>query len=277
MTSHHYAIINVDDFGLHPAVNRAVDQLYKSGNISSTSLLANGDFLIDALSLNSSVSIGAHLNILRGCPISPSHHIPSLIGTNGQFFGRYNQLLARYYLGRIDVNHVEIEWRAQIETLLSHGVKIAHIDSEKHIHCWPKLFQVADRLAKDYQIPRLRRTWEPPIQFFPLKNQLRAQLLNFWNRSNSDAKTSTARMTWGVFDQSQRLNAANLHRFLNNHRPSPLEIICHPGLPHDLDPDLSHTYGRMNVRKQWSVEFNTLHSGSIVQALLENGYKVIPS
>ena len=62
--------VNVDDFGLHPAVNRAICNLSKQNYINSASLLANGGYVVEAIEMGLSINIGAHLNILRGCPIS---------------------------------------------------------------------------------------------------------------------------------------------------------------------------------------------------------------
>ncbi|MFN5497128.1 MAG: ChbG/HpnK family deacetylase, partial [bacterium] len=71
-------IINVDDLGLHPAVRRAIEECAALGTVTSASVLANGPD-IDAVKPIAGVSFGAHLNILRGKPLSPAHEVRSLV------------------------------------------------------------------------------------------------------------------------------------------------------------------------------------------------------
>lgn len=71
-------VVNVDDVGLHPAVQRAVEACAAEGIVTSASVLANGPYVRDARSLTG-IGLGAHLNLLRGDPrwrdVLRDHHI----------------------------------------------------------------------------------------------------------------------------------------------------------------------------------------------------------
>ena len=84
-------IVNVDDLGLHPAVRRAVEACAAQGTVTSASVLANGPDQ-DAVRPYPGLTLGAHLNILRGAPLSPPREVTSLVGENGLFLGSFSQL-----------------------------------------------------------------------------------------------------------------------------------------------------------------------------------------
>ncbi len=264
--------INVDDFGLHPAVNRAVTTLSACGAINSTSVLANGLYLDEALDEEPAIMMGAHLNILRGKPLTPAHKIPTLLDSKGLFVGRYASLYKRYVLRQLDLDQVELEWRNQIEHLLARGVMLWHLDSEKHTHCWPRLFQLAAKLAKSYGIPRVRTTTEAPMTGSPSTARLRIGLLNYWHSKNKAyARTHPC---WGIFHQGKDLIPEALVPYLAKHRPDTLEIVCHPGTRMANDPILDPSLGPMRIAEQWEVEYNCLVSKALIDILQQYEYKL---
>ena len=92
-------IVNVDDLGLHPAVRRAVEDLFRAGAVTSATLLVNGPDAAAAARIQGP-GLGVHLNILRGKPLLPPSEIPSLVGPDGLFLGDYAALFRRYVTGR---------------------------------------------------------------------------------------------------------------------------------------------------------------------------------
>src|SRR5262249_5673652 len=90
-------VVNVDDFGLHPAVSRFISRAIERSAITSASVLANGASLNDVRAMNNAreltkVGLGAHLNVLRGQPLSPFNEVRTLIGQNGAFRGSFVSL-----------------------------------------------------------------------------------------------------------------------------------------------------------------------------------------
>ncbi len=259
-----FVVINADDLGLHPAVSRAVAAGAEAGVVTSASVLATGPCFRDALGLGG-VGLGAHLNILRGRPLSPAREVPSLLGPDGAFLGRYRALWLRHRSGRLDPEQVALEWRRQVEKLLESGIELDHLDSEKHIHAWPGLWELACRLARRFGIPWLRRPREPVPPLRWDKGALRARLLAYWcGRSPGGTGVSCPDVVWGIVDQGTRLDPERFRSFLARNRGPRLrvvEIACHPGRPRPGDPELPADYGPMRVPAMWRSEWESLASG----------------
>lgn len=254
-------IITVDDLGLHPAVERAVRILSDERKIHAGSLMANGPFLEQALSLNGKLMLGAHLNFLRGKPLLSPDKIPSLVDKNGLFLGDYKQLLTRYYLGQLRPSELYREAKAQIVYLHSLGVQIAHLDSEKHCHVWPKLFKVVLSLAKEFKIPRVRYPYELSQSCFPVTGQLRAALLRYWCKQapSQEVRKFCLEFAWGLVHQKELLQEEPFKKYKEKlPKGSRIEMICHPGLPEPQDPPLDAAYGKTRVSDMWLPEFEAL-------------------
>ena len=102
-------IVNVDDPGLHPAVRRAVEACAAQGTVTSASVLANGPDQ-DAVRPYPGLTLGAHLNILRGAPLSPPREVASIVGENGLFLGSFSQLAFRALRGQLQLEQVRLEY-----------------------------------------------------------------------------------------------------------------------------------------------------------------------
>ena len=267
-----HLIVNIDDVGLHPAVQRAVEAGAERGVVTSASLVANGPFLEDARAVTG-IGLAAHLNLLRGEPLSPETDVPSLVGPDGKFLGRYMALFWRYYTGGIRAEEVELEWDRQIQKLLDMGFSLTHLDSEKHIHAWPGLMAIACRLAKKHGLRWVRR----PREAIPLSRldagAWRARALNFWcSRYSPPAEVSCPDAVWGIADMGRdftvsrfRQTAASLTsvtpdpaKIADQQDRSVLEIICHPGDTRPTDPPLPAAFGPMKVESLWQAEFQSL-------------------
>jgi predicted glycoside hydrolase/deacetylase ChbG (UPF0249 family) len=256
-------IVNVDDLGLHPAVTRAVQLLSSLGTVNSASVLANGPYVSDALSLCGQVYLGAHLNILRGKPLSPISKVPTLVNSQGYFFGDYSTLFLKCILGQVSLAEVELEWRAQIEMLISMGISIAHLDSEKHTHVWPMLTPLICRLAEEYHIPRVRYPYELQKGLPSHFGYVRAAILRYLSQKMTlnCPKEKYFPFSWGLVDQSERLSPQVFLAYLQSlPDASPVEIICHPGVPLPDDEPIGHEFGQLRVYTMWQPEFDLLAS-----------------
>jgi chitin disaccharide deacetylase len=127
-------IINADDFGMCSSVNDAIIRTLQAGIVQSTTLMvpcAWANPAMQFLKENPSTPFGVHLTALCDSatnhwgPITPSHTVPSLIDITGDFytFDRMAEFRAR---ARLD--HLEVEFRAQIETVLAAGLQPSHLD-----------------------------------------------------------------------------------------------------------------------------------------------------
>jgi predicted glycoside hydrolase/deacetylase ChbG (UPF0249 family) len=152
-------IINADDLGHNPSVNDATFELMSAGTVTSATLLANAAHLESAVAQFSHFpmcSFGIHLNLTSGRPLHPTNPLRTLLEPSGCFdSGQIRAVTA----GPTLLRAVYLEFCAQIETLLSLGVAISHIDSHHHIHTIPSLFLALKRLQRKYQIRKVRTTW----------------------------------------------------------------------------------------------------------------------
>lgn len=158
-------IMNADDLGLSSAINKAVLEGAASGLLKSVSLVANGEFLDDAINNvlphYPEMGVGIHLNLTEG--FSLCEDLSSLTDVKCKFDNNYWQLLLKSYNPKeIDFfAQVEREFRRQIEKVMS-KTKVTHIDSHEHIHSIPRIFEITSRLAKEYGIKQIRTHFEKP-------------------------------------------------------------------------------------------------------------------
>lgn len=150
-------IINADDFGMCHAINDGILRTLKEGIVSSTTLMAPCPWAPHAMQLlgeNPDIPFGVHLtlvcefSIYRWGPIASKESVPSLIDDTGSFPGvdRIPELLER---ARLD--EVEVELRAQIETVLAAQLTPTHLDW----HCLADggrddIFDLTVGLAREY-------------------------------------------------------------------------------------------------------------------------------
>ncbi len=153
-------IFNADDFGMTPGVNQAIAKAYHEGILNSTSIMINLNFVNEALELKKdmpNLDVGLHLNLTNQYALSVPENIPLLVDGNGEFKnGFVNLFLLSIFHPKELARQVELEARAQIEKAIKLGIKLSHIDSHRHIHHIPVIFNVVKKLADEYKIPRIR-------------------------------------------------------------------------------------------------------------------------
>lgn len=267
-------IVNVDDLGLHSAVRRAVEACAAQGTVTSASVLANGPDQ-DALRPYPGVTLGAHLNILRGAPLSPPREVASLVGENGLFLGSFSQLALRALRGQLQLEQVRLEWSRQVAFLGERGLELSHIDSEQHTHCLPGLFSVACEVAHEHRIGWVRRSDERFGNMHFTTAALRRALLRvLCTRAHASLNIRTTDAVWGIAEQGSAFTAQSCAQALKGIGPRTIEVICHPGDPRDGDPALPASFGRMRVHQWWEPELRSLLDGSWTAAAAANGWRL---
>jgi len=131
-------IINADDFGWDAAATAGIVHLLKTGKISSTTILANFATENDLEKIRAihGISTGIHINLINGKPVSPPEEVASLLNAEGNFLGA-GKLFQRFWMGKINKNHLAKEITKQIESLRQKGINISHADSHQHLHQFP--------------------------------------------------------------------------------------------------------------------------------------------
>ena len=99
---------------------------------------------------NPGLGVGLHFTLTSGRPVSPARHVPLLVDGSGFFRWRFFSLLratsVRVPPGLLD--QIELELEAQLQRLLSDGVRPDHIDGERHVHLIPAIFDRVVAAAK---------------------------------------------------------------------------------------------------------------------------------
>ena len=268
-------IINVDDLGLHPAVRRAIEECAALGTVTSASVLANGPDLA-AVKPIAGVSVGAHLNILRGKPLSPAHEVRSLVGADGHFVGSAAKLAARVMRRAVKRDEVRLEWSRQVAALRERGLALSHVDGEKHTHCLPGLFAVACEVAAEHGIRWVRRSDERFGNLrFGSPAMRRAVLRALCVSAHTNPSTESTDAVWGIAEQGAAFTPEACERALKGIGPRTVEVVCHPGNRVEGDPALPASFGRMRVHELWAPEFRSLRDGSWRETAARNRWKLV--
>ena len=83
-------IVNADGFGFTPGVNKGIIESISNGVVKSVSCNVNFPYINEVEKLIKEfpfLSIGIHLNLSVGKPVSNSSKIHSLLSENGEFWG----------------------------------------------------------------------------------------------------------------------------------------------------------------------------------------------
>ncbi len=156
-------IVNADDFGFTRGVNAGIIRAFKSGVLTSTTIMANGDAFDDAAELaraNPRLGVGCHLVIVGGRPVAPAREVASLVNGDGQLPRTLTELMRMLIGGKVRVEEIEREFRAQIERVVRSGITPTHLDSHKHAHTHRGVMQALARVAVEFGIPCVRNPFE---------------------------------------------------------------------------------------------------------------------
>jgi chitin disaccharide deacetylase len=152
-------IVNADDFGLAESVNRGIIVAHRDGILTSTSLLANGSAFDQAIALSRQfpqLSVGVHLNISEGRPVSPAAGIPSLLNERGELHLSPFRLWTKIVTRQISLEEINSECRAQVLKVWHAGVEPTHLDGHLHVQVLPQLSPILIALAREFGIRSVR-------------------------------------------------------------------------------------------------------------------------
>ena len=127
-------IVNADDYGRSPGVSTGIRQAHQHGIVTTSTVMINLPGAITdiqlALHQTPELALGVHLNLTVGRPCASASDVPSLVDASGAFL-RKDDLYD--HPEQLNPEEVEREWRAQVETFLTTGARLDHLDSHHHI------------------------------------------------------------------------------------------------------------------------------------------------
>ena len=164
-------IVNADDLGLAASVNRGIVETMRSGIVRSASLMVNlgghDDAVLrlrEVLDAGIDVGIGLHVNLVAGRPLTAAR---TLADSRHGGFLPLAALALRAFTGRIGRHDVAAELEAQLDKaaalLQPLGLRVTHVDSHRHAHCLPGIFDVVLDAARARGIHHVRRPRESLI------------------------------------------------------------------------------------------------------------------
>lgn len=157
-------IVNADDFGLHPEVNRAIIVGHSGGCVTSASIMPGGAAFADAVRLaadHPALGVGVHLTLVAELPVSDPAAIPTLVGADGRLASHYPAFIARLLRGAVSLADVRTELTAQVAKAVAAGIRPTHLDSHQHLHVLPGVADIVLDIAAAYHIPAIRIPGEP--------------------------------------------------------------------------------------------------------------------
>ncbi|MBX3438641.1 MAG: ChbG/HpnK family deacetylase [Planctomycetaceae bacterium] len=238
-------IVNADDLGLCRAVNEAVEQAHRQGILTSASLMATGaafEHAVDqVIRLNPMLGVGAHLCLTSGRSLLPPAEIPLLVNADGTFRHGFVSLLKLMRSGGQDAaRQVERELEAQVFRIQAAGVAIDHLNSHRHVHMIPTIFEVVQRLSDQCGGPVVRVSTEP---WFPhvrsalgrrlprfVSNAPKNVVLKMLNRQQGDERSShRVHRVYGILG-SGCMDGATLSTTIRHLPVGVSELLTHPAI-----------------------------------------------
>jgi predicted glycoside hydrolase/deacetylase ChbG (UPF0249 family) len=277
-------IINADDFGLTPGVNRAIAELHQANALTSATLMATGAAFDDAISIaraNPALGVGCHIVLTDGAPASDPRTIPTLLGPDGKTFRpSFTDFIRALLLRKISADDIEREALAQIEKLQRAGINVTHVDTHKHTHLFPSVCRPLLRVAERLGIRAIRYPFEQAWSLAlghgnrvrrlqvkllsPLKTQFERQPQIRSGQVLTPDGTIGISATGNLYGQTLREILQALPA------DGTFELVCHPGYN---DSDLDRIITRLRTHRD--VERNALQTEIPAIALHPNAPQLI--
>ncbi len=156
-------IVNADDLGLTPGVNRAIVEASRRGIVTSATLMANGAAFDDAIVATAdapNLAIGCHIDLIQLNPVLAADKLPTL-AEGERFRPGFTRFASMAMRGRLDDGEITAEASAQIRKLQAARINVSHFDTHKHTHVFPPVLKALLRAAADCGVKAVRNPFEP--------------------------------------------------------------------------------------------------------------------
>jgi predicted glycoside hydrolase/deacetylase ChbG (UPF0249 family) len=220
-------VVNADDFGFTPDVNRGIVDAHRRGILTATTLMANGAAFDDALRLareTPTLDIGCHLVLAGGeRSLLTGKPYPLTVG----------RLLAA--LARREIRPYE-ELSAQVRRIHDAGIRPTHLDTHKHTHLAPPVLEAVARIGEEFDIRWVRRPFDFPLNALrgtvPRLKRLTSGAMGLLRRRfHRVLERHGCRTTdhFAGFQITGRFRTMELVELLGYLPEGSTELMCHPG------------------------------------------------
>jgi hopanoid biosynthesis associated protein HpnK len=284
-----HVIITGDDFGLALPVNEAIEEAYRSGVLSTTSLLVGERCAPDAVERahrNPGLRVGLHLALCEGRPTLPPERIPALVDSRGEFLSPF-LAFARLLFGGVHTRlQVEAEIRAQLVAFRATGLELDHVNGHNNLQLHPVVLPILARVAREHGVRAVRLPYEPLLPSWRAARRglgLRAAgslAMKPWSayvrRRLERAGLRVNDYLFGMYDVGD-MDATLLARFIAELPEGVSEIHCHPASRRcpEIDRVMPHYRHEAELAALTSQDVRAALSAAGVVALA--GFGALPS
>ena len=159
-----FLIVTADDFGLHEAVNEAVEQASQAGVLTAASLMVAAPAAADAVRRARKLPhlrVGLHLVLADGDAMLAPSFIPGLADNAGRMNSRMFVNGIRYFAFPRLRRQLEAEIHAQFSAFTRTGLELDHVNVHKHFHLHPTLLEMLLRIGREFGVSAVRVPDEP--------------------------------------------------------------------------------------------------------------------
>lgn len=210
METHRYLIVNADDFGQSPAVNRGISEAHRRGIVTSASLVTRGLAAEDAAAYSArhpGFSLGLHVDL-------------------GEWTFRGGQWVPVYEVVPLDdlqsITREAAQQLAEFRRLI--GRDPSHLDSHQHVHRREPVRSILLALSDDLQIPL--RHFSSNVRYCG----------DFYGQTHDGSPIPDAISTPGLIAVLEAIPEGIT------------ELACHPGYGEDLPNAMYHHEREKEVR-----------------------------
>lgn len=268
MISSKQLVVNADDFGFTPDVNRGIVAAHRHGILTASTLMANGEAFEDAVRLareTPSLDVGCHLVLISGRSLVPPYApLPASAP----------ELLWALAARRIRVYD---EMAAQVRKVLAAGLHPTHLDTHKHTHLARPVLDAVARIAEEFEIRWVRRPFDVPLTAVRggvpwLKRATSGSLRVLRGRFHRVLARHGCRTTdhFAGFRLTGRFGTPELVRLIRELPDGVTEFMCHPGY---CSEDLRQARTRLKESRERELE--ALLAPQTRAALAEAGVQLV--
>lgn len=223
-------IVNADDLGLHPDLDRGILEAHAKGIVTSATLLVTGSSAQSAVraAREQKLPLGVHLCLsTQLLPAAPAASVPSLL-VEGRFRKSWAEVAVASLLGALHLEEVGVELKAQVRLARELGVQVDHLDTHQHLHLFPGIDRIVADLARKEGLP-VRWPAQRPRAGWALALRPAAKALVLSALSFSSLFPPEKRVTGTGLFEAGCLNEDRLVALVSALEEGVIELGCHPG------------------------------------------------
>lgn len=272
--------VTADDFGFTKGVTDGILHCHDKGLVTNTSLMVNMPDAPRAMELakpRPNLSVGLHVNLTQGKPISKPETVPSLVDKNGCF-----RKLSLAYPRKANPVDLKREVCAQIELFREYGTPRLHVDGHHYVTFIPSVLNILLDVSKKYGIDSMRM-----IDLDMIKRGVKRKIIGFsllcmgtkamfgfsrhvirWRKliNASNISISDSLISWELYGDADPVSS--LFKTFSKLPDGVTEIFCHPGF---VDDELRSTSTYTDIRDK---ELKAFTDPGIIKAFNATGAKL---